>query len=218
MDNKQHQKRNNHNKKADNSQLDNSRLDSSQLDSNPIGELDRELDQTIVRTQPEPAKSRKIHQFLIGAIALVVLVGGLVFASPTATLSDVQGNGIGNGMKAGVILTSLDDNAGLTARDFDIEMKQGTESSRALIWDFAAEDGDYVTVTANGVVVADNIMIKNKPVAIDIPIPSVVEVIGITDGGGGITYGVKFPGALENSAYFNAADEGSTNVYTLTVP
>ncbi|MCQ6561261.1 hypothetical protein [Paenibacillus mendelii] len=51
---------------------------------------------------------------------------------------------------------------------------------------------------------------------LNIPIPSVVEVIGVKDGGGGITYGVKFPGAALNSAYFNAAPVGSANVYTIT--
>jgi len=61
-----------------------------------------------------------------------------------------------------------------------------------------------------------NINIMNKPVALDIPIPSVVEIIGVKDGGGGITYGVKFPGAVQNNAYFNAAPVDSSNVYRIT--
>ncbi|MGW9124915.1 hypothetical protein ACWGPW_07925 [Paenibacillus chitinolyticus] len=119
-------------------------------------------------------------------------------------------------MKAGIQLAAADDSAGLEARDFEIEMKKDTTTSRMLIWDFAAEDGDVVTVKVDGNILQANITIMHSPVALDIPIPSAVEIIGVKDGGGGITYGVKFPGAVQNNAYFNAAPVGSSNVYTIT--
>ncbi|GAA0136122.1 hypothetical protein YSY43_29630 [Paenibacillus sp. YSY-4.3] len=143
---------------------------------------------------------------------------GLYFQGPTAySIKDVQSDGIGKGMQAGVQLVSSDDLADLVARNFEIEMKQNTTTSRMLIWDFAAEDGDVVTVKVDGNILLANINIMNNPVALDIPIPSVVEIIGVKDGEGGITYAAKFPGAVDNSVYFNAAPVGSSNVYTITV-
>ncbi|WP_258042458.1 hypothetical protein [Paenibacillus sp. UNC499MF] len=140
----------------------------------------------------------------------------MYFQGPNGSIKDVQSNGIGKGMKAGIQLVAADDSAGLEARDFNIEMKKNTTTGRMLIWDFAAEDGDVVTVKVDGNILQSNITIMHSPVALDIPIPSVVEITGVKDGGGGITYGVKFPGAVQNNAYFNAAPVGSSNVYTIT--
>lgn len=142
---------------------------------------------------------------------------GIYFQSSVSTIKDVQSDGIGKGMQAGVRLVSSDDLADLVARDFKIEMKQNTTTSRMLIWDFAAEDGDVVTVKVDGNILQTNINIMNSPVALDIPVPSVVEILGVKDGGGGITYAAKFPGAVQNNVYFNAAEVGSSNVYTITV-
>lgn len=147
---------------------------------------------------------------------LITFGMGIYIQGSTSTIRDVQSDGIGKGMKAGIQLAAADDSAGLEARDFEIEMKKNTTTSRMLIWDFAAEDGDVVAVKVDGNILQANIFIMHNPVAVDIPIPSVVEIIGVKDGGGGITYGVKFPGAVHNSAYFNAAPVGSSNVYTIT--
>lgn len=92
-------------------------------------------------------------------------------------------------------------------------MEKGVKSSRLLLWDFAAEDGDVVTVKVDGNILAENVSILHKPTALTVPVPSVVEIVGVKDGVGGITYGVKFPGGIENQAYFNVAPVGSANVY-----
>ncbi len=164
----------------------------------------------------EKNRSRNKHRFWIGIAALVIFGAAIFFNGSTGRLDDVRSNGIGRGMEAGKILAASDDSAGLEARDFEIRMKENLTSSRMLIWDFAAEDGDFITVKVNGEVLATNIGILNKPLSYEIPIPSVVEIVGIKDGVGGITYGVKFPGAVQNNAYFNAAPVGSSNVYTIT--
>lgn len=161
-------------------------------------------------------RNRNKHRFWIGIAALVTFGTAMYFNSSTSGLDSVRSNGIGKGMEAGKLLVAADDSAGLEARDFEIQMKKNMASSRMLIWDFAAEDGDFVTVKVNGEVLATNIGILHMPVSYDIPIPSVVEIIGVKDGGGGITYGVKFPGAVQNNAYFNAAPVDSANVYTIT--
>lgn len=80
-------------------------------------------------------------------------------------------------------------------------MKKGTQTSRMLIWDFAAEDGDIVEVRVNGKTINSRVHLLNEPKAIEIPVPGKVEIIGVKDGVGGITYGVKFPGNVSNRAY-----------------
>ncbi|MFE6795346.1 hypothetical protein [Paenibacillus chitinolyticus] len=168
------------------------------------------------RKSSSNGKKRNKHRFWIGITALITFGMFMYFQGSTGSIKDVQSNGIGKGMKAGIQLAAADDSAGLEARDFKIEMKKNTTTSRMLIWDFAAEDGDVVTVKVDGNILQSNITIMHSPVALDIPIPSAVEIIGVKDGGGGITYGVKFPGAVQNNAYFNAAPVGSSNVYTIT--
>lgn len=177
----------------------------------PVSEIAEPADQA--------SNAAKKHRFWIGLTAIVAIAASIVLGDGASfSMRDVKSNGIGNGMLAGTKLAYTDEGMELISRDFEIEMKQGTTSSRMLIWDFAAEDGDVVTVRANNVVVAANISIMNKPIALDIPIPSIVEVEGVKDGVGGITYGIKFPEAAGGSTYFNVAPEGAANVYTLKIP
>ncbi|KAA9001005.1 hypothetical protein F4V43_14260 [Paenibacillus spiritus] len=154
--------------------------------------------------------------FWAGMTALLMLAVYLVTDGSTAGMEDVRSNGIGRGLSAGVQLASADSSAGLAPRDFDLKMKAGITSARVLVWDFAAEDGDVVTIKVNGTAVSENVGIFHKPVAVDVPVPCRIEVVGVKDGGGGITYGIKIPGAVSGSAYFNAAPVGSANTYTLT--
>ncbi|GGG61633.1 hypothetical protein [Paenibacillus radicis (ex Gao et al. 2016)] len=166
------------------------------------------------------AKSKNIHRTAIGLTALVIFCAAIFLNNSsvsTADVTNVKENGIGKGMKAGTVLVAADD-LGLQAKDFNVEMKSNVKTGRLLIWDYAAEDGDVVTVKADGKVIAENVGILHEPFSLDIPIPSVVEVVGIKDGGGGITYGVKIPGAVGNSVFFNAAPIGSANKYTITGP
>lgn len=172
---------------------------------------------SVNRNSSSTQKVRGKHRFWIGITALIMFGTGIYLQSSVSTIKDVQSDGIGKGMKAGVRLVSSDDLADLVARDFKIEMKQNTTTSRMLIWDFAAEDGDIVTVKVDGNILQTNINIMNSPVALDIPVPSVVEILGVKDGGGGITYAAKFPGAVQNNVYFNSAPVGSSNVYMITV-
>lgn len=164
-----------------------------------------------------PGSKRNLHRFWIGITALVMAAAFFLFDqsdSRDAMLRDASTDGIVAGAAAGTVLGRADE-MNLTARDYQIRMKEGVSSSRLLVWDFAAEDGDVVTVKANGNVVAEHIGIMNKPFSVDVPVPSVVEIVGVKDGVGGITYGIKMPGAVGNSAYFNVAPEGSANKYTL---
>lgn len=157
--------------------------------------------------------------FWMGAtVLLLVAAQGVLDSTSIPKLEEIRATGIGKEVIAGKLLKLAGDgDADLRARDFTVEMKQGTRSSRVLLWDFAAEDGDVVDVKVNGVV-QRRINLLHQPAAVEVPVPSSVEVVGIKDGVGGITYGIKFPGAVLNAAYFNVAPEGSANTYTVGEP
>ncbi|USG65690.1 hypothetical protein NDK47_26930 [Brevibacillus ruminantium] len=166
-------------------------------------------------SEQQPVKRKNKHVFWIGIIALVLTSYGLFFDRDKIEFVDSQ---TGIGMAAGTTLANFDSDVDMEPRNFTVKMKEGKTTSRMLIWDFAAEDGDIVTVKVDGNIIAENVGLLRKPAAIDIPVPSVVEIVGVKDGVGGITYGVKFPGEIANHTYFNVAPEGSANVYTITGP
>lgn len=55
------------------------------------------------------------------------------------------------------------------------------------VWDYAAEDGDYVQVIVNGSPLGDPFMITNTPVTFTVPTVGEVEILGTRDGGSFIT-------------------------------
>lgn len=172
-----------------------------------------------IRLETERPKKKNVHRFVIGLIALGLLIGSIVFTNSSTTIlriDQIQADGTASGISSGSYIVGTMDDMSLPSRDYTIEMGQDADSNRVLIWDFAAEDGDVVTIMADGVLIAENIQIMHKPFVFYVPAPSVVEIIGVKDGGGGITYAVKIPGAVGNKVYFNAADVGSSNAYTFT--
>lgn len=101
----------------------------------------------------------------------------------------------------------------MPAKDYTIVHSSQKDTSELQIWDYAAEDGDYVQVLVDDVPLGDPFMIKNKPVTLTVPATGVVQVLGTRDGGGGITYAIRYD--FNNKTYFNGTDEGEGNLYTL---
>lgn len=97
--------------------------------------------------------------------------------------------------------------------DLTITHDSGQEETTIWVWDYAAEDGDYVQIIVDGTPLGDPFMIKNKPVSFAVPSTGEIQVLGTRDGGGGITYGVYYE--LNQTAYFNGMNEGGDNLYTL---
>ena len=118
---------------------------------------------------------------------------------------------ISDELQIGVRLFSEDES--MTAQDHTITHSQVSDSTKIWIWDYAAEDGDYVQVLVDGVVQGEPFMIKNKPVELDIPATGEVQILGTRDGGGGITYAINYE--LNGNTYFNGTDVGAGNLYTL---
>ena len=114
-------------------------------------------------------------------------------------------------LAAGTKLLSKDDN--YVGGDLTITHNSIDDETTLYIWDYAAEDGDYVQVLVDGTPLGDPFMIKNKPVTFQIPTVGEVQVIGTRDGGGGITYAVYYD--MNHTTYFNGMDKGGSNTYTL---
>lgn len=115
-------------------------------------------------------------------------------------------------LAAGTRLLSSDDN--YVGGDFTIIHDSDDNETTLYVWDYAAEDGDYVQVIVNGTPLGDPFMITNTPVTFTVPTVSEIEVLGTRDGGGGITYAVYY--GMNHTTYFNGMDEGGDNLYTLT--
>ena len=97
--------------------------------------------------------------------------------------------------------------------DLTIKHNSKKEKTKIYIWDYAAEDGDYVQIIVNGTPLGEPFMIKNKPVSYTVPTVGKVEVLGVRDGGGGITYAIYYD--MNHTTYFNGMDIGKNNLYTL---
>lgn len=111
----------------------------------------------------------------------------------------------------GARLMSKDDH--YVGGDMTITHTSSAQKANIYIWDYAAEDGDYVQVYIDGTPLGKPFMIKNKPTVFNVPTVGEVKVVGTRDGGGGITYAVRYE--LNQTTYFNGMDQGGSNVYTL---
>jgi hypothetical protein len=170
--------------------------------------------------KPEIKKHEK-PLVAFGLACIVVCLGWLIF-SPSTPTPDTSS--AGKAALATKVSTTLDIGAVLLSSDEGIGEQNPTiahsatdqNSTKIWVWDYAAEDGDYVQILVNGVPVGAPFMIKHKPAVIDLPLNGLVgevQVKGVRDGGGGITYAVHWE--LNKTTYFNSAPEGEFNTYTL---
>lgn len=81
------------------------------------------------------------------------------------------------------------------------------------VWDYAAEDGDYVEILVDGEPICEPFMIRNEAREFSVPAVCKVQINGIKDGGEGITYGVYFD--VNEKTYYNCTVVGGSNVYIL---
>lgn len=98
-------------------------------------------------------------------------------------------------------------------KDVTITHKSKEDNAKMYVWDYAGEDGDYVEILVDGKSIGEPFMIKNRPVSFTVPTVGKIQVEGIRDGGGGITYGVYYE--VNGTSYFNGMAQGGDNVYTL---
>lgn len=148
------------------------------------------------------------------AVASVIIYANLFSSSQVTTGEDAEAaleTHMSTTLGAGTKLLSKDEN--MIGQDYTITHNSDDKNTTIWVWDYAAEDGDYVQILVDGSPICDPFMIKNKAVSFSVPTVSEVQVVGTRDGGGGITYGVYYE--LNQTTYFNGMDEGGNNIYTL---
>lgn len=173
--------------------------------------------QPLVNSDGGAFKKRiKRGAWILGAVAIAsVIIYASLFSSASVETGDDAAAALETHMSttlgAGVRLLEKDEN--MIGQDYTISHSSSDENTTIWVWDYAAEDGDYVQILVDGSPIGDPFMIKNKAVSFTVPTVAEVQVVGTRDGGGGITYGVYYE--LNQTTYFNGMDEGGSNTYTL---
>lgn len=156
---------------------------------------------------------KRFGAFSIAAFFIVMIV--YMFSSQSVDTSDAAVKALADrtstSLLAGAVLLKEDKNIG--KQDYTITHKSLSADTKIWVWDYAAEDGDYVQVLVNGAPVGDAFMIKHKPRVLTVPAVGEVQIKGVKDGGGGITYAIRYE--VNGTNYFNTAPQGEFNTYTL---
>lgn len=152
---------------------------------------------------------------LFAVFFLSVLVYGLTNGEKSVgkgeEVADAIESHVSTTLPAGMRL--LEKDGGYVGGDLTITHQSDASETTLYIWDYAAEDGDYVQVLVDGKPLGNPFMIRNEPATFKVPSVGTVQVVGTRDGGGGITYAVYY--ALNHTTYFNGMNEGGSNTYTL---
>lgn len=192
---------------------------SAQKDDNPGAAYPKNDNMDQVRNESDEKAIRKRFErplkifggiCITAAIISFILTGTSKVDTSEAARNALQ-NKISTTVSAGTILSSTDEN--MEAKDYVITHGSDAKDTKIWVWDYAAEDGDYVQVLVNGTPVSDAFMIKHKPKELIVPTSGEVQIKGIRDGGGGITYAVRYE--ANGTSYFNGTPEGEANTYTL---
>lgn len=196
----------------------NTHMDSYEEQSNMENEKNY-LKEKIEKQIDEKERKNKAERPLkiAGIVCIVFSVIFFCFSGASSAVdhsqaaADALKNKVSTSISTGVILLAEDGDA--DAQDYTITHKSEAKDTKIWVWDYAAEDGDYVQVIVNGTPIGDAFMIKHKPQEFTVPATAKVEIKGVKDGGGGITYAVKYD--INGTTYFNGAPIGGTNTYTL---
>lgn len=151
--------------------------------------------------------------FAVGIVAMIIYIMGVTGKSVDTSEDAVSAleTHVSTSLVAGTRLLAEDEK--YIAGDMTITHNSDDSETTLYVWDYAAEDGDYVQVIVNGSPLGDPFMITNTPVIFTVPTVGEVEILGTRDGGGGITYAVYYD--MNHTTYFNGMDENGSNLYTL---
>ena len=152
-----------------------------------------------------------------GLIFIALFIASIFFAPSSASVTSSADaslaleSGISTVLPLGTRLLADDQNLG--GQDLTITHSSVADETKIHVWDYAAEDGDYVQVLVDGVPLGDPFMIYNKPVELTVPTIGDITILGTHDGGGGITYAIHYD--VNGTTYYNGTEVGDGNVYTL---
>lgn len=191
---------------------------------------DQETQQPMTQVDTEPqthvsesklkkkSKSKADKRLKFTGLVLAGLFVVAMFFLPTSSrlnTSDEAKRALESGMSTQLPIgvRILADDQDFVGQDLTITHSSQKEENKIHIWDYAAEDGDYVQILVDGVAIGDPFMIKHRPAEFSVPTTGEVQILGTRDGGGGITYAIHYD--VNGTTYFNGTDVGSGNLYTL---
>lgn len=184
----------------------------------PTTSTDNEHAATGKTNQQKKTKTKASKRLKATGLVFIALFIASIFFAPisssvtsSADATLALESGISTVLPLGTRL--LDDDQNLGGMDLTITHSSVADEAKIHIWDYAAEDGDYVQVLVDGVPLGDPFMIYNKPVELTVPTTGEITVLGTHDGGGGITYAIHYD--VNGTTYYNGTDVGGGNVYTL---
>lgn len=187
-----------------------------QSENHSISEQTTNSSNTKMQIAPQQKSTTNKPLKAFGGICIVLFILAILFGS-TQSVNTSDGaksalaSKVSTTLSAGTILLTKDESS--ASHDYTITHQSDKKDTKIWVWDYAAEDGDYVQVLVNGTPVGEAFMIKHKPAEIMVPSVGQIQIKGIKDGGGGITYAVKYE--INGTSYFNSAPEGTFNTYTL---
>jgi hypothetical protein len=192
-------------------------LDISENQYNEL-QFDTKYEENDAMKEAEKADRKKLDKpiKIFGTICIAAAIASFIFTGKsTVDTSESAKNALKNkvstAISAGTILLSKDENT--QAQNYTITHKSDAKDTKIWVWDYAGEDGDYVQVLVDGAPLGEAFMIRHKPKEIIVPAVGEVQIKGIKDGGGGITYAVRYD--INGTSYFNGTPEGELNTYTL---
>lgn len=162
-------------------------------------------------------KKKERRLVFFGIVCLACFLFGMFFCSPatpdtTPAAKEAAQTGKSTVLKIGTVLFSKEES--LQAQDLTITHTIPEDETIISVWDYAAEDGDYVQIFVDEKPVTEAFMIKHAPREVAVPTVGSVKIKGVRDGGGGITYAVHYK--LNNTTYFNSLSKvNDLNSYTL---
>ncbi|SHK44171.1 hypothetical protein SAMN02745163_03812 [Clostridium cavendishii DSM 21758] len=194
-------------------QNSNEQVNEYQNDYNENDSFDYEQtndDVDLIKKQDRPLK-------IFGIVCIIIFISASFFSNKSKVDTSQAAKKalkekVSTSVSAGTVLLAKDEES--QAKDYTIKHNSDSKETKIWVWDYADEDGDYVQVVVDGVPISESFMIKNKPKEFTVPSVGTVQVKGIKDGSGGISYAVKY--GLNGTTYFNSTPENELNTYTLT--
>lgn len=150
---------------------------------------------------------------LVAAIVSISVFNTSAKVDTSAAATEALNTGTSTTLPIGTVLASNDKDTSSEPTDYTITGTTDNPTTKIHVWDYAGEDGDFVQVLVDGQPITEEFMIKHQPREIEVPSTGTVQVKGIHDAGGGLTYAVHCD--LNGESYFNNAPEGVLNTYTL---
>ena len=170
----------------------------------------------VIASKPTSNKKPKKKVFSLIALFIIAVIGASNLGTndsvnTTEEAKEALKTHTSSNLPVGVQLLAKDES--IEGKDYTIEHKSNQGEAKVRVWDYADVDGDYVQLIVDGVPLGDPFLIDHKPKEFSIPATSVLQVVGVRDGGGGITYAIAFD--FTQQIYFNSVNVGASNTYTL---